>query len=57
LIALLLENAVRSAEVLTEPNEAIGIMIEMVLEKMNEDSEKNIHLSLRIISKLFMALE
>jgi hypothetical protein len=57
LIALLLENAVRSAEVLTEPNEAIGIMIEMVLEKMNEDSENNIHLSLRIISKLFMALE
>jgi len=29
----------------------------MVLEKMNEDSKNSIHLSLRIINNLFMALE
>jgi hypothetical protein len=57
LISLLLENAVRSSEVLTKPNEAISLMIEMVLEKMNEDSKNSIHLSLRIINNLFMALE
>lgn len=57
MISLLLENAVRSSEVLTEPNEAINLMIEMVLEKMNEDSKNSIHLSLRIINNLFIALE
>jgi hypothetical protein len=32
-------------------------MIEMVLEKMNDDTEASIHLSLRIIYNLFLAFE
>lgn len=32
-------------------------MLEMVLEKMNDDTEASIHLSLRIIYNLFLAFE
>jgi len=32
-------------------------MLEMVLEKLNEDSETNIHLALRIIYNLLLKFE
>lgn len=53
---MLLEKAIRMTEIIDE-SEALLQMFDMVLEKMNEDSAENIHLSLRIIYNLLLALE
>jgi hypothetical protein len=56
LIATLLENAVRSTQNLSE-SEAMQQMLEMVLDKLTEDSETNIHLALRILYNLLLRFE